>query len=593
MQVRLLGPVDVMVDGVARPVQGLRRRAVLAALALHAGEIVSTDRLINIVWGDDPSPLAAQTVQSHVSHLRGVLGERSAILARAPGYVLDRGADGTDVQAAEDLIRRGSRSADAVAAATRLQAAVQLWRGPALADITGLVWFDEQAQRLEKLLQQARHDLIDARLRLGQHFELIAELQDLVRQNPHHEHTHAQLILALYRSGRQSDALAAYHRLRQTLDESLGIGPSPALRELETAILRQDPAIDAPPHPSTALTAPGPIPAQLPLVPAGFTGRQAELAALDRLLSDTTSPAVIISAVSGTAGIGKTTLAIHWAHRVAARFPDGQLHVNLRGYDPTGNAIDPAEALRGFLDALNIPTDRIPTGLHAQAALYRTHLAGKRVLVLLDNARDADQVRHLLPAPPAASPSSPAATSSPASSPPNPPALSSSTCSPPPKPTTSSPTGSVPPVPPPNPTPSTTSSPDCARLPLALAIVAARAATQPTFPLATIANELARTTNTLDTLHGGDPASDIRAVFSWSLNTLAPDANQLFRHLALHPGPDITTAATASLAGIPPHRARPAPHPTQPSQPPHPTRSRPIRLPRPPARLRRRADPHP
>ena len=230
----------------------------------------------------------------------------------------------------------------------------------------------------------------------------------MVADHPLDERVHGQLMLALYRSGRQADALAVYHRLRRTLDEELGIDPSQVLRDLETAILQQDPcpgrARRRARRPRAAAPA-APVPAQLPPAVPAFTGRGAELASLDAIApragrAGRHAAAVVISAVSGTAGVGKTALAVHWAHRVAAQFPDGQLYVNLRGFDPGGAALDPGQALRGFLDALGVPATRIPEDLAAQTGLFRSLLAGKRVLVVLDNARDAEQVRPLLPGSP-------------------------------------------------------------------------------------------------------------------------------------------------------------------------------------------------
>ncbi len=244
MQVRLLGPVDVAVDGASRPVRGLRRKAVLAVLALHRGEIVSTGRLVDIVWGEATPPTAVNTLQSHVSHLRHILGSKDAIRAQPPGYVLDLGDEATDVQVAERLIRQGTQAADHSDRARQVQAALALWRGRPLLDVAGVTWLDEQAGRLDQLWLQATQALTDARLALGEHAQLIPDLEQLTREHPFDEQIHGQLMLALYRNGRQADALAAYHRLRRTLGDDLGINPSPALRDLEAAILRQDPALD-------------------------------------------------------------------------------------------------------------------------------------------------------------------------------------------------------------------------------------------------------------------------------------------------------------------------------------------------------------
>ena len=235
-----------MVDDRSQQVSGLRRKAVLATLALQAGEVVSTDQLVDVVWAHRPPPTAVNTLQRHVSHLRGALGCKDAIVARPPGYVLDLGNDGTDVQQAERLLQHSARETDPVQQAQQLQTALALWRGRPLADVPGLAWLEEQARRLELLFQTVKRALFDARLAAGEHVQLVPDLEQMVAENPLDEQACAQLMLALYRSSRQADALDAYHRLRRTLAEELGIDPSQALRDLETAILRQDPALDAP-----------------------------------------------------------------------------------------------------------------------------------------------------------------------------------------------------------------------------------------------------------------------------------------------------------------------------------------------------------
>ena len=331
MRVRLLGPVDVMVDGEARPVHGLRRKAVLATLALHGGNVVSTDRLVDAVWGETAPPTALNTLQSHVSHLRGVLGSKAAILARSPGYLLDLGGNGTDVRLAERLLRQGTQAADPSEGAAELRQALALWRGQPLADVAGLAWLEDQAGRLDLLRQQIERALSEARLAAGEHLQLLPELEQLAADNPLDERVHAQLMVALYRCGRQADALGAYQHLRATLAEELGIDPGKALRDLETAILRQDPSLAAPARVATlrASAPTAPVPAQLPPAVAAFAGRDTELDSLDAILSqraragDGDRCAVIITAIVGTAGVGKTALAVHWAHRAAPQFPDG------------------------------------------------------------------------------------------------------------------------------------------------------------------------------------------------------------------------------------------------------------------------------
>src|SRR5690242_18282914 len=333
------------------PVSGLRRKAVLATLALHAGQVVGTGRLVDAVWGET-APAALNTLQSHVSYLRTVLG-KAAIVARPPGYLLDLGDDGTDVQLAERLLRQGTQAPDPVRAAADLREALALWRGRPLADLAGLAWLEQQAERLDLLREQIRHALSEARLDAGEHRQLIPELEQMATDHPLDEQVHAQLMTALYRSGRQADALAVYQRLRVTLADELGLAPSPALRELETAILRQDTALDASaPAVNLRLAAP-PQPlvlAQRPPPVAAFAGLDTELAPLDAIGDGQEAhgaSAVTISVITGAAGVGKPALAVHWSHRVAGRFPGGQLYVDLRGFDPAGAALDLSQALRG------------------------------------------------------------------------------------------------------------------------------------------------------------------------------------------------------------------------------------------------------
>jgi DNA-binding SARP family transcriptional activator len=561
MRVRLLGPVDVIDDSEILPVSGLRRKAVLATLALHAGQVVGTGRLVDAVWGET-APAALNTLQSHVSYLRTVLG-KAAIVARPPGYLLDLGDDGTDALLAERLLRQAGQSADPVRAAADLREALALWRGRPLADLAGLAWLEQQAGRLELLREQIRHALSDARLGAGEHRQLIPELEQAAADHPLDEQVHAQLMTALYRSGRQADALAVYQRLRATLAEELGLAPGPALRDLETAILRQDSSLDASaPAASLRAAAPAasgvPVPAQLPPPVAAFAGRDAELARLDAIgdgQADEAS-AVTIAVITGTAGVGKTALAVNWAHRVAARFPGGQLYVDLRGFDPAGPALDPGQALRGFFEALAVPPERIPEGLDDQVALYRSLLAGQRVLVLLDNARDAAQVRPLLPGSPgclAVVTSRNHLTGLIAGHGAHPLGLDLLT-----------PEGARELLARRVGAGRASREPDavdeiiagCARLPLALTIAAARAATSPRFPLAVFAADLRDAGHALDPFDGDDEATDIRAVFSWSYRALSPDTARMFRLLSMHPGPDMTASGAASLAAIDPDRAR-------------------------------------
>jgi tetratricopeptide (TPR) repeat protein len=358
------------------------------------------------------------------------------------------------------------------------------------------------------------------------------------------------------------------------LADELGIDPGPELRDAHQAVLRDAASTAAGPGAgaSEARTAEGPaasdlvgpraaplpVPAQLPLDLPTFTGRRAEL---DEVLAPLSSQGrsaetVVISAIGGMAGVGKTTLAVHWAHRVTDRYPDGQLYVNLRGFDPSGAIMRPDEAIRGFLDTLGVPPERVPHGLDAQAALYRSMLAGRRFLVLLDNARDSDHVRPLLPGTPGCLTIVTSRNQ-----------LSGLVAAHAAHSLTLRPLD-------------TDEAREllirrlgaervaaeqeavaeiialCAGLPLALACVAARAATHPHFSLSAIAAELREAHGSLDAFIEADASADVGAVFSWSSRALSPDAARLFRLLGLHPGPDFTAPAAAALAGLAVRKAR-------------------------------------
>jgi DNA-binding SARP family transcriptional activator/tetratricopeptide (TPR) repeat protein len=588
VRVRLLGPVDVVEGETIRPVSGLRRKAILATLALHAGEVVSTDRLTDIVWGENPPPTAVNTLQSHVSHLRSVLGSKSVIRGTSPGYVLAADEADTDVSAAEQLLRTASTAADPAHAVGHLRAALALWRGQPLADVTGIGWLESQAERLDLLGTRIRRALTEARLAAGDHVRLVPDLEELVADNPLDERAVGHLMLALYRSGRQADALAVFLRLRATLNDELGIDPGQELRDLETDILRQEarldlvpasgiatvrrtaaeldrePAHGVPPRDLAAAAVPAgsslPVPAQLPPVTTEFVGRAGELAVLDGLPSSghaagSGSAGAVAVAITGTAGVGKTALAVHWAHRSRHLFPDGQLYVNLRGFDPSCPPAEPAAVLRDFLEALNVPPHRIPDSTDAMAALFRSVVAGRRLLVLIDNARDTEQALPLLPggsgslalvtsrvqltgliAAGARQLSLDLLTVTEASD------------------LLASRLGEV------RVTAERQAAEEiiarCARLPLALTIAAARAAARSSFPLAAIAAGLREAPSTLDNLDGGEVGADIRAVFACSCQALTAGAGWLFRAIGLYPGTDISLAAAASLAGLPRDRTR-------------------------------------
>jgi DNA-binding SARP family transcriptional activator/tetratricopeptide (TPR) repeat protein len=553
----LLGPLLVRQGGVARPVAPGKQQAMLAALLLSAGRVVSSDELTEALWGSAAPPSARVAVQNHVMKLRKALGDGARIRTHPHGYqiVVDVGElDVSRFEAHLAAARAAARNGSWDAAAGQARAGLALWRGEPLADVESDLLATRDIPRLAELRLQAIEVRLDADLHLGRHAEVITEVQRLAAVDPLRERLHGLLMMALYRDGRQAEALAAYSRARQILVAELGTEPGAGLRELHRQILNGDPALDPPAQaPDGAHSPASSVPRQLPGAVSGFTGRAAELAALTRILDQASASApgtVVISAIGGTAGVGKTALALHWAHQVAGRFGGGQLYVNLRGFDPSGVPMPAAEAVRGFLDALGVPPDRIPAQPEARAGLYRSLLADRSMLIVLDNARDEQQVRPLLPASPAAlvivtsrnqlgglaaadrarllaldvlshdeavdlltarigagrAAAEPAAV------------------------------GEIAML--------------CGRLPLALAVAAARAEARPSFPLAVLAAELKDRAGRLDALDAGEPGSSVRGVFSWSYRQLSGAAARLFRLLGLHPGPDISPAAAASLAAV-------------------------------------------
>ncbi|HEX4789329.1 MAG TPA: BTAD domain-containing putative transcriptional regulator [Actinospica sp.] len=589
----MLGPLLVEHEGSQIPVSAGRERLVLGAMLVRPNRVVSCDALIDAVWESDPPASAQVTLRNHVRRLRQTLGPAVAarIVTRHSGYLMEIGDEEYDLLAFTRLCRRGQaagRRGEWAAAIEDLDGALSLWRGEPLADVCSPSVRETEAARIEEMRLEALESRFDAQLAVGGSGDLVADLRQLVARHPLRERFHAQLMLALYRAGRQGEALSSYQSARRVLSGELGVQPGPVLQSLQARILRADPELLAP-DPATArgpappadppvLPAPPAAPApaedrpgrlepspltprQLPTAPGHFVGREGDLKALAESVAraadgtGTSSGTVTIAVVHGTAGIGKTTLVLHCAHQAADRFPDGQLYVNLRGFDPVGQPMPPAEAVRGFIDAFGVPVSQIPTSGDAQVALYRSLLADKRVLVVLDNAGDVDQVRPLLPGNPTclvlvtsrnALPGLVAAEG--AQSVPldvltaaeardllgarlRAEQIAADSAA-------------------------LTELVDlCAGLPLALGIVAARAATHARLPLTALAAELRDAHRRLDALDIGDQTTDVRAAMSWSYRGLGREAARLFRLLTVQAGPDISLPAAASLAAVPPDAA--------------------------------------
>ncbi|MCT2582619.1 AfsR/SARP family transcriptional regulator [Actinophytocola gossypii] len=396
----LLGPVQVLVGEHPVPMGGPGMRGVLAMLLLEPNQVVPLDRMVDVLWAHEPPASARTMVQGYVSGLRQRLAALDGtgavrIATTPPGYRLVLDESLIDVTVARDLLAQ-SRGTSATRRAELLRTAQALWRGPELADVSNRVTAPELTE-LRLAVLEAR---FDADLQLGRHHEIIGELQQLVDEHPYRERLVGQLMLALYRSGRRATALAAYQRFAKRAAGELGMDPGPLLRGLHVRVLRDDTTLLEPsPEPVVAPRVGVLVPAQLPRTPSGFAGREDELAWLDRLLPGDRprEGATATGVLAGAAGVGKTALAVHWAHRAAERFPDGQLFAHLRGFDPRHAPMAAADVLTRFLLALGVGGEDVPVGLDDRAALYRSILADRRVLVVLDDARDAEQIEPLLP----------------------------------------------------------------------------------------------------------------------------------------------------------------------------------------------------
>jgi DNA-binding SARP family transcriptional activator len=562
MWVGLLGPLVVRGDG-GEPlaVGAAKQRIVLAALALRAGRVVPFGELADVVWDESPPAGARVTLRNYVWRLRLLLGPAgSRIVTRDGGYLLEAARDQVDVLEFSALCREGgaaTRSGAWQQAGEVLGQALELWRGPPLADVPSRVLAGQWVRSLERERSLAVEWRIEAQLQQGMHAEVLGELDQLSAGQPYNEHLYVLRMLALYRSGRAGDALAVFERAGRVLADELGVGPGDQLRRLRHQVLARDAALEVPGAAGEPAAPPGGpvvVPRQLPATVAHFAGRSAELRLLAGLAGAAGDGAaggtVAISAVGGTAGVGKTALAVQFGHLVADRFPDGQLYADLRGFGPGGEPVSPGRVMRWFLAALGVAPPAIPPDAEAQAGLYRSLLAGKRVLVVLDNARDVAQVRPLLPGSMgclvvvtsrnqltglAAAEGARLLTLGTLSDDEAGQLLAGRLGA--------------------ERVAAEPAAVDeliglCARLPLALAIAAAWAGNRPQLPLAAVAAELRDTGGPLSTLDTGEVAGSVRAVFSWSYRLLTPPAAWLFRCLGLHPGPDIAAPAAASLAGV-------------------------------------------
>lgn len=578
VQLRLLGPVEIEVNnGRLLSLGAGRLRTVAAILISEVNRVIPVGRLIDLAWDADPPARARGVVHNHVHRLRQLLAGQAEIATRGGGYVLIADPWAVDVNRFRELVS-GAREAEPWTAVAQLRQALGLWRGEALADVPG----DRVRRTLGVGLTQARvaalQELGGKLLLLGRYGEMVTELTAHLAEHPLHEELTALLMRALQASGRQAEALGHYHRTRRHLKNQLGIDPGPALSETYLAVLDGKPAAvphfahrplaagprpavpyaaDRPPPsagqlpPAVPLSAPrlppaAPPPiAQLPPAIADFCGRARETAALDETLDRVPGPGCVV--LAGGGGAGKTTLAVHWAHRVRAEFPDGQLFADLRGFERP--PMRPGTVLGRFLQALGVPDATIPDSETERSALYRSLLAGRRMLVVLDNAGTAEQVRPLLPATPGTlavvtsrrrlsglmiRDGAALVTVGPLSADDALELLGSALGR-----QRIAAEGAA----------ARELVERCDRLPLALRIAAARLMAHVGWSLADWTKKLADERHRLCELSAADPDLSVEAGLSLSHRALSSGAARLFRLLGLVPGPDVEVHAAAALAG--------------------------------------------
>ena len=580
LTVGLLGPVELRAGDrlVAITQPGLR--VLLATLALSANWVVPTTVLIDALWQEAPSRKREQNLHSRVYQLRRLLAGAepgqavSRLVTVVPGYRLDLAGDELDLARFRRLVASSrARVAGPADTTQALASALGLWRGPALGDVAELSpRLEPDAMALEDLRLAVTEDWAGVAIAAGRAAEIVGELTVLVARHPLRERLRGLLMTALYATGRQADALEAYRNGWRLLDAELGIQPGTDLQQLHDNILRGDPGImpspevpagRAPSLPAsptlTAVERVRAVPRQLPAVTRFFAGREAELKELGEIGGEQHggSPgAVGIAAIVGSGGIGKSMLALHWAHQVSDRYPDGQLYLNLHGYDPGREPLPAAAALAAVLEALGIPIGQFPRSSAALAGLYQGALSGRRTLLLLDNARDSAQVRALIPA---SAGSLVLVTSRDTLT-----GLAASHGSrtlrlrelgdDEARQVLAARLGLERLATAPHAVARLIAG--CGGLPLALAVIAARGTTTPGLPLDGLAAELGAERKRLDALETGDHETSLRSVLSCSYQRLSEPARELLRLLAVHPGPCIGVPAAASVAVLPPGQAR-------------------------------------
>ncbi|MET9590788.1 BTAD domain-containing putative transcriptional regulator [Streptomyces sp. NPDC006516] len=542
----VLGPVRAWRDNELLPSGSPQQRALLAALLLRDGRTATAAELIDALWGDDPPSQALATVRTYASRLRKTLGQ-DTLVSESGGYAVRIPRSALDLTVAQDMAVQAEKArgrGDRGQARTLISKLLGLWDGEALASLPG-PYAENQRTSLEEWRLQLTETRLDLDLEVGCHAEAVSELTALTAAHPLRERLRELLMVALYRSGRQAEALAVYADTRRLLADELGVDPRPELAQLQQRILQADEELARPAdEPASAPLRPAQLPATVP----DFTGRASFVRELGARLATAEGSVMAVSALAGIGGVGKTTLAVHVGHQARPHFPDGQLYVDLQGAG--GRAAEPETVLGSFLRALGTPDSAIPDSLDERAALYRSTLDGRRVLVLLDNAHDAAQIRPLLPG---TAGCAALVTSrvrmvdlagahlvdldvmSPEE------ALQLFTRIVGDERVRSEREAALDVV------------AACGFLPLAIRIAASRLAARRTWTVSVLAAKLADERRRLDELQAGDLA--VKATFELGYGQLEPPQARAFRLLGLADGPDISLAAAAALLDLDLHTA--------------------------------------
>ncbi|MEU8527447.1 BTAD domain-containing putative transcriptional regulator [Streptomyces sp. NPDC048629] len=545
----VLGPVRAWRDGEQLPSGSPQQRALLAALLLRDGRTATAGELIDGIWGEEPPSQALAALRTYASRLRKVL-DPGVLVSDAGGYAIRTHRGALDLDVAQDLAAEAEKlwaSGERSEARALINKSLGLWDGEVLASVPG-PYAENQRARLEEWRLTLLETRLDMDLEIGNHAEAVSELTALTAAHPLRERLRELLMLALYRSGRQAEALAVYADTRRLLADELGVDPCPELSRLQQRILQADSELARPVEESAPAPATVSRPAQLPATVADFTGRAAFVRELGDQLATAEGSVMAVSALAGIGGVGKTTLAVHVAHAARPHFPDGQLYVDLQGAG--ARAAAPETVLGAFLRALGAPDSAIPDSLDERAALYRSTLDGRRVLVLLDNARDAAQIRPLLPG---TAGCAALVTSrirmvdlagahlvdldvmSPEE------ALQLFTKIVGEERVSAEREAALDVV------------AACGFLPLAIRIAASRLAARRTWTVSVLAAKLADERRRLDELQAGDLA--VKATFELGYGQLEPAQARAFRLLGLADGPDISLSAAAAVLDLPPHDA--------------------------------------